>query len=187
METLSKYQLEILNTKFGLLTPVKCVGNDQKSRRTLWLCKCDCGVEKIFRSDCLRQGFSKSCGCVKKRKGSESASWKGVGSLTGQKWSNIHHGAKKRGLKFNISIEFAWNLLEKQDFKCAISGLPIELSNQKNNDFSSASLDRIDSSQGYTEDNVWWVHRDVNIMKWDFPLDKFLNMCKIISDRMQRE
>ena len=29
-----------------------------------WLCKCDCGNEKIIRGSCLRDGLSKSCGCL---------------------------------------------------------------------------------------------------------------------------
>lgn len=186
MKAPSRYQLEISNSKFGLLTPIRCVGNDAKSRRSLWLCKCDCGIEKVFRSDCLRGSHSRSCGCQRKRN-QASPNWKGCGKLSKQKWTSIEAGAKKRNLVFDIAIKFGWELLEKQEFKCAISGLPIELSNHKNNDFSSASLDRIDSSRGYVVDNVWWVHRDVNIMKWDFPLDQFLKMCKIISNRTQRE
>lgn len=30
-----------------------------------WFCRCDCGVEKVIRSHCLRVGMTKSCGCLK--------------------------------------------------------------------------------------------------------------------------
>ena len=37
-----------------------------KRRRKFWLCKCDCGIEKIIRQNSLTCGESKSCGCLQK-------------------------------------------------------------------------------------------------------------------------
>ena len=45
---------------------------------------------------------------------------------------------------------------------------------------TNLSLDRIDSSQGYTEDNVQLVCRIVNIMKNDLSVDEFVGWCKLI-------
>ena len=39
-----------------------------------------------------------------------------------------------------------------------------DLRNTDNNN-DSISLDRIDSSKGYEENNVQWVHKDINLMK----------------------
>jgi len=38
----------------------------------------------------------------------------------------------------------------------------------------------IDSAYGYVHDNVWWLHKDINRMKWTFTVDKFLELCKLI-------
>ena len=46
----------------------------------------------------------------------------------------------------------------------------------------TASLDRIDSSKGYIEGNVQWVHKSVNIMKCDFSSDIFIGICNQISN-----
>ena len=46
---------------------------------------------------------------------------------------------------------------------------------------TTASVDRIDSSGGYVESNVQWVHKDVNKMKMDIPQNQFIEYCKIIS------
>ena len=49
---------------------------------------------------------------------------------------------------------------------------------------STASLDRIDSSKGYTIDNIQWLHKDINKMKWDFSQEKFLELCKKIVNNL---
>lgn len=85
------------------------------------------------------------------------------------------HSARRRKLEFNLSKEFMTNLLAKQNNKCIFSGLEISLSN------ATASLDRIDSSKGYTEDNVQWVHKDVNFMKHKMNNQEFIEMCKLIT------
>lgn len=41
-------------------------------------------------------------------------------------------------------------------------------------------LDRIDSSKGYIEGNVQWVHKDVNMMKQNYSQKYFIEMCKKI-------
>ena len=56
--------------------------------------------------------------------------------------------------------------------------MPINLDRKGKN--QTASLDRIDSSKGYTKNNVQWLHKDINIMKRDFPEEKFLFLCKQI-------
>lgn len=95
-------------------------------------------------------------------------------------WDGVHTGATQRGIQLLISKEFAYNLFLKQGGKCAISGVRIFL--LWDTDVRTASLDRIDSSGHYTEDNVQWVHRDVNQMKMDSSDEELINWCHIISD-----
>ena len=45
----------------------------------------------------------------------------------------------------------------------------------------NASLDRIDSSKGYIEGNVQWVHQNINMMKNKFDNQYFIEMCKLIT------
>jgi len=67
-------------------------------------------------------------------------------------------------------------LFQKQNGKCALSG--VEISLLKKSGVSTASLDRVDSSKGYIKGNVQWVHKDVNFMKYNFDESYFLDMCK---------
>lgn len=57
---------DLTGQKFGMLTVVSRVENDVKQVR--YLCKCDCGNEKIFYSTNLKRGLSTSCGCFRKEK-----------------------------------------------------------------------------------------------------------------------
>ena len=61
--------------------------------------------------------------------------------------------AELRSIEWNVSFDYLADLLIEQDFKCALTGFPIEAMNVNNN----ASLDRIDSSKGYVEGNLQWV------------------------------
>jgi len=91
--------------------------------------------------------------------------------------------AKHRGQSFKITIQYAWELFLKQNKKCALSGLPLALSpNSMAAGASSASLDRIDSSKGYEEGNVQWVHATLNFMKTSLKQEDFVKWCCLVAD-----
>lgn len=101
-------------------------------------------------------------------------------------WVGILNGATQRGLAVEITREYALHLLQSQGFRCAISGLPIGfrgdgLQPVGRKVSGTASLDRIDSGRPYTPGNVWWVHRDINRMKWNLPLSRFVELCELVS------
>ena len=45
------------------------------------------------------------------------------------------------------------------------------------------TIDRIDSSKGYTVDNVQWVHKDINLMKNHFSESQLIDFCQRILDK----
>lgn len=53
--------VDLTNKKFGHLTVLKRMPNDRHGNN-IWLCRCDCGVEKSIQGSHLRHGTS-SCGC----------------------------------------------------------------------------------------------------------------------------
>lgn len=52
--------------KFGRLTAIKPTRKKAKSRGKTWECLCDCGKQYFVRSDCLKDGNTRSCGCLAK-------------------------------------------------------------------------------------------------------------------------
>lgn len=53
---------DITGERFTRLTVIKL--SHIKNRKSYWLCECDCGNEHIVRSDSLKCGNVKSCGCL---------------------------------------------------------------------------------------------------------------------------
>ena len=102
--------------------------------------------------------------------------------ISGQYFSHIKIGAKKRNLKFDLKIEDIWELYLKQNKKCVLSG--VEISFDKIKGKTTASLDRIDSSKGYIIDNVQWVHKDINQMKSNRSVEDFCEWCKKVVNHL---
>jgi hypothetical protein len=94
-------------------------------------------------------------------------------------WQKVEKTAIYRGLEFSLTPEFIWKVYLSQDKKCALSGVDIGWASVGQG--HTASIDRIDSSIGYTEDNVWLLHKDVNMMKQSFQVDDFVAYCKLIA------
>lgn len=55
--------IDLSGHRFGSLTAIRIVEHGGKHKPVKWLCKCDCGKEKIVDSQLLRQGIMKDCGC----------------------------------------------------------------------------------------------------------------------------
>ena len=161
------------------------LGRSDKSFRgnTYWYCLCKCGKKKDVLGDTLRRGSSRSCGCIPRARGIRHHNRTGYKGITGDFWDYIKRQAISRGLEFSITIEQAWNILEKQQFKCALSGIAIDLPKDSySKKESSTSLDRIDSSKGYTIDNIQWLDKRVNIMKNKFDQREFIQLCQTIGE-----
>lgn len=171
--------LDLRNKRFGYLKAIK---RHKKSLhgRVAWVCKCVCGKSKIATRNDLCGGMVKSCGCKTHLRGNENCSWTGCGEITGEKFSFIRFAAKRRNIKFDITIRQLWNLYLKQNRKCALSGREIHFGDRRKE--GTASLDRIDSNKGYRRDNIQWVHKDVNFMKKDFEEEYFIETCKQIAN-----
>ncbi|RLI83493.1 MAG: hypothetical protein DRP01_09035 [Archaeoglobales archaeon] len=55
--------INLAEEKFGRLTAIERVANN-KWNKAVWLCRCDCGNETTTLANHLRNGSTKSCGCL---------------------------------------------------------------------------------------------------------------------------
>lgn len=147
-------------------------------------CKCKCGRESLVDAYTLSSGKSKSCiTCFNSNKnGVNNNSWRGYKEIPASWFTRFRNYAKKKNSNFEIELEDIWVLYERQNRKCALSGLDIDFTRMGTGTRAvyTASIDRINSKKGYTKDNIQLVHKDVNIMKNAYDQDYFVEVCKAI-------
>lgn len=162
-----------LTGKFNNWTVLEYAGNSK------YRCQCDCGTIKVLQGTMIKKGHSKQC------KNCYNNSMKMNGVLSNTIWNKFVYGAKKRKIQFTLSKEYGESLLIAQNYKCNLSGINLVFANtsqEHGRGSTTASLDRIDSSKGYIEGNVQWVHKDINQMKMNFNQDYFRTLCKIVQE-----
>jgi hypothetical protein len=184
------------NLKHRDLQPGEKVGDLEVLRKTdkrhknniMYKCRCSCGAEFLVRSTNLRREITTSCSSCATRKhlGGNHHRRGGCGPIGGSIWSKIRVHAHERGIVFAITVEEAVALYENQQRRCALTGLPIEFPTRfKEVNGGTASLDRVDSSLGYTIDNVRWVHKAINMMRNKMTDDEFYGFCKAVVDHRE--
>ena len=83
--------------------------------------------------------------------------------------------AKNRGYMFDLDFEWVVEQIERQDFRCALSGIAFFCDDSRagaRNPYAP-SLDRIDCSRGYSRDNVRVILFGLNIMLSNWGEDVF--------------
>lgn len=91
--------------------------------------------------------------------------------------------AKERGTSFDLTSEWVYGLLDKQECRCAVSQMTFTLADAGSNGRRSfaPSVDRLDNSKGYTTDNVRLTTTIVNTSLADWPERDFLAMCEAVA------
>lgn len=171
---------------------VICRAPTDKHRTRFWA-ECKCGrIQKVYSNHLLR-GLTTQCVYCSNQEKHPLEKYEDIPKTFWKEFQKRACGEKaresRRHLKFNLTIEDAWNLYIKQNRKCALSGVDIgfciDFKYKKNGSKyyqHTASLDRIDGNGNYELSNVQWVHKDVNLMKNVFGEVYFLDMCKRITE-----
>ena len=146
--------VDIAGQKFGLLTAVE--KNGTKSGYTAWRCSCECGNEVTVAGKALRNGNTKSCGCMAKsaliERNKASAKHGMSNSAAFTVWTNMkerclnpNHKSFNRYGGRGIKICDRW--LESFENFLTDMGHPLP----------GLSIDRIEVSGNYEPGNCRWA------------------------------
>ena len=79
-----------------------------------------------------------------------------------------------------LSLDDLKQIWNNQSGKCALTGWDMTMILGKGNISTNASIDRIDSSLGYVENNVQFICRIVNVFKSNSTEEVLYKMCEAI-------
>ncbi len=91
------------------------------------------------------------------------------------------NSALKRGLDFTVTMADLEELFQKQGQLCPYTGWKLTFPAKSDSYDGTASLDRINSTKGYVEGNVQWVHKHINLMKLAHTHEEFVELCKAVA------
>ena len=171
---------DVTGMTFGRWTVLEKSNKKRKnSRNTYWTCRCICGTVKDVLGPELIGGHSKSCGCLTKDIHTKTDEQVAVTCLH----KNYRAGARNRNLDFTLSKELFLSLIKSNCYYCG--SLPSNVYNNaykgsNHNPFLYNGIDRVDSSRGYTEDNVVSCCFICNRAKNNMSKSQFLQWIKRI-------
>lgn len=143
-----------------------------------WLCRCDCGNEKIMiGSNVIKSGrHTTSCGCMAYTTVIRYKD-RTIPAMNNA-FFKIREGAKRRNLSFELSFEYWYELTQAP---CHYCGESLCSSSRKNDSvFKNNGVDRLDNTVGYIPENCVPCCSVCNLAKRTLTEEEFLTKIKKI-------
>ncbi len=109
-----------------------------------------------------------------------------LNGILSRKVNNARSRARNKKLVCDITPKFIRELYDKQEGKCALTGFEMTILIGKGRQYRNISIDRIDSSSGYSKNNVQLVCFIANVMKYNLSQDKLVEYCSAIVNKLKQ-
>ena len=151
-------------------------------REGRWYRNCpDCNKEiSHSRRDHAISMMRGNCAC--NSCGAKKRGARHTGTVRNVSRSYVAHKEKDamcRGYEWDLTIDDIADLLEAQEYKCIMTGQPVDLSKCG---YNTGSLDRIDNDLGYVKGNVQVVLVKIQMMRGSYTVADFKEMCNLVAN-----
>lgn len=167
---------DITGNRYGRLVVLSYVGQN-KYRKSVWLCMCDCGNTIEVNKNALHSGNTTSCGCYNKEVVSLESTDAGINRVL----HTYKDGASKRNLEFSLDRNTFISLIFGDCYYCGSSPKNYHKHQYHEGGMFYNGIDRLDSSKGYIKNNVVSCCSDCNYAKRKMNVASFVGWIKRIS------
>ena len=191
--------IDLTGMRFGLWSVVrrntgKMRYSAGRTHREYWICRCDCGTERSVSAGNMKNGSSRSCGCVdtsgdnspirRKLRKKYGDDFIGKDSPWYGQASGIQSRCRAKGLEFGFGSiwELAAYLAEIAPDKCPVLGVPFERGVAGFSPYAP-SVDRKENSKGYVRGNIEIMSMRANSMKYSANDDELMKFAEWITAR----
>lgn len=132
-----------------------------------WLCRCECGTERVLKSRFWDRSFS--CGCIRFKLEPRESALRNLECVT-------KHRASKGGLTWELSRDAFRALVVMPCVYCGIhpANVSSRITPNRSEIITYSGIDRVDSTQGYIDTNVVPCCSYCNRAKCDYSKEEFL-------------
>jgi hypothetical protein len=139
-----------IGNRYGMLVVVESLYR-RVNHQFMWWCVCDCGESKAIRGASLRNGETRSCGCLR---GGNARLAYGESSKK-LLYKSYKYCAKRRGYAWDLSPEEFFGLTQAPCNYCGVMPAQVYQPNRGSyGSFVYNGIDRVENEFGYVPTNV---------------------------------
>lgn len=157
--------IDLTGQRFGRLTVISYVSQSR------WLCQCDCGQQTTVKSQAMRRGDTRSCGCLAREMVTKGNGWAARQSII----TSYRAGAERRGFEWTLSEAEFDQLTSAACTYCGSPPSQVRTLKGCMGSFVYTGIDRVDNTLGYSSENSVSCCTTCNLWKGKMSHDEFIS------------